>query len=73
MRRPPLGAAAEGPARFNIMAAPSTANLERVAALLEDGTLRVPLQSSYTLEQASEALQGLPTTHTQGKLGLTIA
>jgi NADPH:quinone reductase-like Zn-dependent oxidoreductase len=69
----PLGAAGEGPARFNIMAVPSTANLARVAALLEDGTLRVPLQRSYTLEQAGEALQALPTTHTQGKLGLSIA
>ena len=69
----PLGAAGEGPARFNIMAVPSTANLERVAELLEGGTLRVPLQSSYTLEQAGDALQALPTTHTQGKLGLTIA
>ena len=55
------------------MAVPSTANLERVAALLEAGTLRVPLQRSYTLEQAGEALQALPATHTQGKLGLTIA
>lgn len=69
----PLGAAGEGPGRFNVMAVPSTANLERVAALLEAGTLRVSLHRSYTLEQAGEALQALPATHTQGKLGLTIA
>jgi NADPH:quinone reductase-like Zn-dependent oxidoreductase len=69
----PLGAAGEGPGRFNIMARPTPANLERLAELLDTGTLRVPIQHSYRLEQAGEALQALPTRHTQGKLGLTIA
>ena len=55
------------------MAVPSPTNLGRVAALLEDGSLLVPLQRSYTLEPAGEALQALPATHTQGKLGVTIA
>jgi hypothetical protein len=31
------------------------------------------VQRSYPLEQAGEALQPLPATHTQGKLGLTSA
>ena len=69
----PLGAAGEGPGRFNIMAQPTPANLVRLAELLDAGTLRVPIQRSYGLEQAGEALQALPTTHTQGKLSLTIA
>ncbi len=69
----PLGAAGEGPGRFNVMAEPTPANLERLAELLDAGTLRVPIQRSYRLEQAGEALQALPATHTQGKLGLTIA
>jgi len=69
----PLGAAGEGPGRFNVMAEPTPANLERLAELLETGTLRVPIQRSYWLEQAGKALQALPTTHTQGKLSLTIA
>jgi NADPH2:quinone reductase len=69
----PIGAAGEGPGRFNIMAEPTPANLQRLAELLEAGTLRVPIQRSYALEQAGEALQALPTTHTQGKLSLTIA
>jgi len=55
------------------MAEPTPANLERLAELLETGTLRVPIQRSYWLEQAGKALQALPTTHTQGKLSLTIA
>ena len=33
---------------------------------------RRPIQRAYTLDQAGEALQMLPTTHTQGKLGITI-
>jgi NADPH2:quinone reductase len=68
----PLGAAGEGPGRSNLMAQPTVANLQRVAELLDAGALRVPIQRSYALEQAGEALQALPGTHTQGKLGLTI-
>ena len=69
----PLGAAGEGAGRFNVMAVPTPANLERLSGLLKGGTLRVAIQRSYTLEQAGEALQALPTTHTQGKLSLTMA
>jgi NADPH:quinone reductase len=69
----PLGAAGEGPRRFNVMAVPSPANLQRLGELLGAGTLRVPIQQSYPLERAGEALQALPTTHTQGKLGVAIA
>jgi NADPH:quinone reductase-like Zn-dependent oxidoreductase len=69
----PIGAAGEGVGRFNIMAVPSPANLQRLAELLDSGTLRVPIQRGYSLEQAGEALQALPATHTQGKLGITVA
>jgi NADPH:quinone reductase len=69
----PLGAAGEGPGRFNVMAVPTPANLQRLGELLETGSLRVPIQRSYTLEQTGEALQALPTTHIQGKLSVTIA
>ena len=69
----PLGAAGEGEGRFNVMAVSSQANLQRLGELLADGTLRVPIQRSYPLKQAAEALQALPTTHTQGKIGITIS
>jgi NADPH:quinone reductase len=69
----PLGAAGDGDGRFNLMAVPSPANLERLAALLDAGTLRVPIERTYSLEHAAEALQALSTTHTQGKLGISIA
>jgi NADPH:quinone reductase-like Zn-dependent oxidoreductase len=69
----PLGAAGEGPGRTNLVASPTTANLERLAQLLDAGRLRVPVQHTYPLEQAGTALQALAATHTQGKLAITIA
>ncbi len=69
----PLGAAGEGSGRTNLMASPTTSNLERLAQLLDAGTLRVPIQHTYPLEQAGTALQALASTHTQGKLAITIA
>jgi NADPH:quinone reductase len=69
----PLGAAGEGEGRFNVMAVSSPSNLQRLGEFLAEGTLRVPIQRAYPLERAGEALQALPTTHTQGKLGITIA
>jgi NADPH2:quinone reductase len=69
----PLGTAGEGPGRTNIMAAPTMENLQRLATLLANGTVRVPIQTSYELAQAPEALAALATTHTQGKLAIRIA
>jgi NADPH:quinone reductase-like Zn-dependent oxidoreductase len=68
----PLAAAGEDGGRFNVMAVSSPTNLRRLGELLADGTLRVSIQRAYTLDQAGEALQALTTTHTQGKLGITI-
>ena len=68
----PLGAAGEGPGRFNLMAQPTPENLARLAELLDSGVLRVHIQESYELAQAADALQALTGAHTQGKLGLSI-
>jgi NADPH:quinone reductase-like Zn-dependent oxidoreductase len=68
----PTGAAGEGPGRTMIMAASTTENLSRLARLLSDGTLRVPIQATYELAQASDALTALAETHTQGKLAIRI-
>jgi NADPH:quinone reductase-like Zn-dependent oxidoreductase len=54
------------------MAMPTPENLERLAGLLDDGTLKVPVQRTYDLDRAGEALQALGT-HKQGKLALRIA
>ena len=69
----PLGAAGEGPGRTNLMAAGKTANLERLAELLEAGSVRVHIQEIYGLEQAGEALRSIASSHTQGKVAIAIA
>jgi NADPH:quinone reductase-like Zn-dependent oxidoreductase len=51
---------------------PSPENLERLGRLLEDGTLRVPIQNTYGLDQAGGALQALGTAHTQGKHAIQV-
>jgi NADPH:quinone reductase len=68
----PTGAAGEGPGRTMVMAAPTPENLERLARLLADGMLRVPVQATYELAQAPDALTALATTHTRGKLAVRI-
>lgn len=67
------GAAGEGPGRTNVMAVPAAATLERLAGLLADGTLRVPVQASYPLAQVDQALKTLGGQHTQGKVAITVA
>ena len=69
----PNAAAGDGPGRTNVMSTSTSSNLERLAGLLEDGTLKVPVQDRYELERAGEALQALGTSHTQGKLALSVA
>jgi NADPH:quinone reductase len=68
----PTNAAGDGPGRTNVMSAPTRENLDRVARLLADGTLKVPVKNAYALDQAPEALQALATGHTQGKLAIRL-
>jgi len=68
----PLGAAGEGPGRTNVMAAPTPENLQRLGALLADGTLHIHVQATYELAQAPEALSTLTGQHTQGKLAIHV-
>jgi NADPH2:quinone reductase len=69
----PTGAAGEGPGRTMVMAAPTPENLEHLARVLADGTLRVHIQDTYDLAQAPDALTALATTHTRGKLAVRVA
>src|SRR5215218_8208646 len=68
-----LSAAGEGSERHNVMAVPTQENLERLGRLLEAGTLKVPIQRTYELDQAGEALQALAADHTQGKIAIQVA
>jgi hypothetical protein len=54
------------------MAAPTRENLERLARLVADGTLRVHVQATYELAQAPDALSALGSAHSQGKLAIHI-
>jgi NADPH:quinone reductase len=66
-------AAGEGAGHTNVMAVPTTDNLQRLAQLLAAGTLKVHVQQTYPLDQAAGAMNALATTHTHGKLGLYVA
>lgn len=66
----PTNAAGEGPGRTNVTHAPSRELLDRIAQLLADGTITVPIQQTFDLAQAPEALTALTTSHTQGKIAL---
>jgi len=67
----PIGAAGEGSGRSNVMATPTAENLARVARLLQDG-VRIPIQRSYELAAAGDALHALASTHKQGKLAIRV-
>jgi NADPH2:quinone reductase len=66
-------AAGEGPGRTNVMSASSPEILERIAQHLANGTVKVPIQQTYNLAEAPEALAALGSSHTQGKLAVRIA
>jgi NADPH:quinone reductase len=55
-----------------VMSRPDPQALARLGELLDDGTLTVPVQHTYRLDQAADALAALPTTHTQGKLAIAV-
>ncbi|MGH2974246.1 MAG: NADP-dependent oxidoreductase [Solirubrobacterales bacterium] len=67
------GAAGEGEGRTNVIAEPTPENLNRLGALLADGTLRIPIQKTYNLTDAPTALAALDGEHTQGKLAVQVA
>jgi NADPH:quinone reductase len=69
----PNNAAGEGPGRTNLMAVPTPENLQRLAQLLDAGTLKVRIQHTYPLDHVAAAMNTLATTHTQGKIALQIA
>jgi NADPH:quinone reductase-like Zn-dependent oxidoreductase len=70
----PTNAAGEGPGRTNVMHASllSREGLDRVGQLLADGTIKVPIQQTFELAQAPEALGALGGGHTQGKIALRV-
>ena len=68
----PNNAAGEGHGHTNVMSVPTPENLERLARLLDTGTLKVHIQRTYPLDDAAAAMNALATTHTQGKIAIQI-
>jgi NADPH:quinone reductase-like Zn-dependent oxidoreductase len=68
----PLPGVGDGPRHSTIIASPDAGLLDRLARMLDDGTLRVPIQNSYALEEAPTALVDKQALHTQGKLAITV-
>ena len=70
----PTNAAGEGPGRTDVMHAAilNPEGLRRVAGLLADGTVKVPIQRTYDVAQGAEALGDLGSGHTQGKLAIRV-
>jgi NADPH:quinone reductase-like Zn-dependent oxidoreductase len=68
----PNGAAGEGEGRTNLMALPTPENLARLADLLADGTVKVPVAQRFGLADAPAALQALAGSHTQGKVAIQV-
>jgi NADPH:quinone reductase-like Zn-dependent oxidoreductase len=69
----PIRAAGEGAGRHNVGGSTEGGALEDLGRLLEEGALRVPIQTTYDLADAGTALADLPEKHTQGKLGIVVA
>jgi NADPH:quinone reductase-like Zn-dependent oxidoreductase len=55
-----------------VRAVPSTENLQRLARFLEQGTITIPIQQTYPLKEAEDALQARVARHTQGKISISI-
>jgi len=67
-----LNAAGEGPGRTNVNAVPSPEVLGRIAGLLADGSLKLPITATYDLADAPTALADLGAKQTQGKLAIRL-
>jgi NADPH:quinone reductase-like Zn-dependent oxidoreductase len=68
----PTNAAGEGPGRTNVMHRPSVEILTRLAQYLADGTVRIPITATYTLDDALTGLGVLTTSSTRGKLAVKV-
>jgi NADPH:quinone reductase-like Zn-dependent oxidoreductase len=67
-----LGAAGDAPGQANVMAVASAENLARLAGLVDERAVRVPVQETYDLERAGDGLTAAATSHRRGKLALAI-
>jgi NADPH:quinone reductase len=67
-----LNAAGEGPGRTNVSAAPGPDSLGRLARLLADGRLTLPITATYELADAPTGLADPGSRDTRGKLAVRV-
>lgn len=71
---PPEQAAAQRGARAELFSmSPSSEQLARIAALVADGTVRVEIAHTFSLEEARQAHELSEAGHTRGKIVLTVS
>lgn len=68
----PARAAERGLRAINVVLQPNAQLLREVAHLVDDRGLTVPVEHTYPLEQAVEALDHIEHQHVRGKTVLTI-
>jgi NADPH:quinone reductase-like Zn-dependent oxidoreductase len=66
------GLAERGVAATNVFAQADPAPLEELAKLAEAGELRIPVQRTYSLDEAGQALDDFANGHVRGKLVVTL-
>lgn len=68
-----LNAAGQGPGRIDVHNNASAEIFRRIADLLADGSLSLPITQTYDLDNALTALADLGGKHTTGKLAIRVA
>lgn len=68
----PLGAAGDIPGEHNVMGVASAANLRRLAQLIDERSVPVPIDRTYALADAGVALEAVTGEHKRGKLALSL-
>lgn len=67
-----LNAAGEGPGRIDVHNNASAETFGRIAQLLADGSLSLPITATYDLDHALTAIADLGAKHTRGKLAVSV-
>lgn len=63
---------AKGKRGVHFMAQPNGAQLEEIAALIEEGKVKIKINRTFTLQQADKAQTYLEQEHVEGKVVLTV-
>ena len=67
------GLAAKDVRATNVMGRPDPVLLRRLGELADSGKLRVPLQRTFSLEEATSGLDAFQREHVLGKFAISVA